>query len=322
MLALSGCGVGADRTVFYTTTNIGVNLDRSPPTAEISFARREGVIQPAFEGGLHLPVAASVNMQTGFLGSVMPISVGQVFSGGAAAQILTAESSITQERLEQPGFGTLCLSARPTLRGEPALGRETTEVRPFIFGTDSSLGLVVSWSDVTSPAPLPDSVRFGYRRQEMAIAPVQGVPDQCHSQAPQRAGYRVGMPSFLATIRSDASAGAVHEGGLGVGQTFATGLAARQLANVGEVREAFREGVARNIRSATAYRGDATAACINQWLGNDDATRRVRFEELNKWLGENNVQGLGEVWLDRRTDEALVQRRQFIAAKGTAIRCA
>jgi hypothetical protein len=326
-LPIAGCGVGVDRTVFYTTTNLGVNLDRTPPTAEVSFSRREGVVQPAFEGGRHLPVAASMTMETGFLGSLAPTSVGQVFAGGAAAQILTAPST-TQAELADPNHGTLCLDAPPQHREQPALGT-TSEVRSFVFGTDSSLGLVVAWADPTSP--VPDSVRLGYRRQEMAIAPVQGRTETCQPGAgPSGAGtYRVGMPSFLATIRSDSSAGAAQQGGVAVGQTFATGLAARQLANEQGVRGAFQQAVVRDVRAATntaPFSADAASQCITAWLGEGDQMKQDRADKVSTWLRAEGITATLGQW--NRGQGTAGQRAKFIrdhnanAAPADRISCA
>ena len=58
LLTLSGCAVGYNSTLFYTQSNIGLDAETKPPTAEISIARREGVIEPGFEGGQTPPVIA------------------------------------------------------------------------------------------------------------------------------------------------------------------------------------------------------------------------------------------------------------------------
>ena len=62
----SGCALGYDRMLLITKTNVGLDIDSKPPTAEISIARREGVIAPSFEEGKALPVLASFRFEGGW----------------------------------------------------------------------------------------------------------------------------------------------------------------------------------------------------------------------------------------------------------------
>src|SRR5260221_8870721 len=88
-LALSGCGIGYNQTLFATTANVGIDIDTKPPTAEISIARREGVIAPTFQGGQHPPVYASFGLKTG---GFLPLTtdVSGLFAGGRAAVVVSA----------------------------------------------------------------------------------------------------------------------------------------------------------------------------------------------------------------------------------------
>lgn len=62
---LAGCaGAGTKRVLFYTRSNVGVDISGTPPTFEATIARREGVLEPAFEGGQTLPVVASFRSDT------------------------------------------------------------------------------------------------------------------------------------------------------------------------------------------------------------------------------------------------------------------
>ncbi|MFY4729844.1 hypothetical protein, partial [Nitrospira sp. BLG_2] len=54
-VSLNGCGLGFNSLIFATKTNYGVDIDATPPAAEISIARHEGVIEPIFEDGKTLP---------------------------------------------------------------------------------------------------------------------------------------------------------------------------------------------------------------------------------------------------------------------------
>jgi len=58
-LYLQGCVIGYNSTLFVTQSNVGLDVETKPPIFEMSIARREGVIAPAFEGGQTPPVMAS-----------------------------------------------------------------------------------------------------------------------------------------------------------------------------------------------------------------------------------------------------------------------
>ena len=148
-IVLSGCGIGYNQALFATTSNVGINIDTKPPTAEISIARREGVIAPTFEGGQHPPVYASFGLEAG---GFLPFtsSVSGLFAGGHAAAIVSNQG---------PGPGAsdvICLSELPkdTTFGNAAFG--PGDVQPMYFGTDSSFGLKLGWSGTAGP--YPDSV--------------------------------------------------------------------------------------------------------------------------------------------------------------------
>ena len=51
ILTLPGCA-GYDRILFVTKTNVGLDVDNKPPTAEITIARRELAITPAFRDAM------------------------------------------------------------------------------------------------------------------------------------------------------------------------------------------------------------------------------------------------------------------------------
>ena len=75
-----GC-VGYDRTLFVTKTNVGIDIDTTPPTAEINIARKEVVIAPTFANGETPPVLGSFSMAS----KGMFADVSSTFSGGDAA---------------------------------------------------------------------------------------------------------------------------------------------------------------------------------------------------------------------------------------------
>lgn len=89
VLVLAGCGLGYDRAVLVTKTNVGLDIDSTPPTAEITIARRELAIQPMFpqtdSDESALPLLASF----GFSGNFFNPNISGHFAGGEAAVQLT-----------------------------------------------------------------------------------------------------------------------------------------------------------------------------------------------------------------------------------------
>lgn len=232
-LLLAGCA-GPDHVLFMTKSNAGLDVDTKPPTLEVSVARKEVAVAPAFEGGATPPVMASFRSRTGtFKGfSNFFLGVGQTFAGGDAA---VAMASLH----DAPTVPATILDATPvpfdsaietgspadsTARSAPATGGFA---QPFIFSTDTSFGLKVAWSGVG--ASYPDRVQLGFSRKEFAWAPVMARKVNGRDT--------VSIPSFLGTIETaqklegqDAEVGAL--------QYFATGRAATLLALRREVRVA------------------------------------------------------------------------------------
>ena len=143
---LGGCGIGYNKALFLTKSNIGIDIETTPPTAEISIARREGVIAPSFEGGQTPPVLAGFGSNLNTAGRFV-FGVDSTFAGGDAAVALSqgpgGPKNIHESRL--------CLSEVPEEKA--LLGiidvsiPKPGEVRPFIFGTDTTLGFKVAWSE-------------------------------------------------------------------------------------------------------------------------------------------------------------------------------
>ena len=160
LLTLSGCAVGYNSTLFYTQSNIGLDAETKPPTAEISIARREGVIEPGFEGGQTPPVIAGFQSHTSPLSRFF-FGVQSTFAGGDAAAALSqgpGGPNVSQA-------SGLCLSTAPERRWWSFLSiPKKGEVMPFAFGTDTVFGLKVSWSGTAGP--FPDRLRLGFNRKE------------------------------------------------------------------------------------------------------------------------------------------------------------
>ena len=251
---LTGC-IGYNSTFFATKTNVGLDVDSKTPTMEVSVARREVVVEPSFENGQTPPVAASFRTRSG---AWIFADIDTTFSGGDAAYIMSklysSDSNGAPDNYysDHTGFDSkITLSNAPSWKVLGIRGSLPTNstVRPLIFGTDTSLGVKVAWSGLT--AQFPDSVKVGFNRKEIALAPVNGRPTA--------QGYEVKMPSFLATHDTGVSIGSPQGGSntIKFQQYFATGEAANYLAFQPAVRESMAERldpVANSKKKITADR--------------------------------------------------------------------
>lgn len=247
-LLLHGCAIGYNSVLFVTKSNVGIDVDSTPPTAEISIARRENVIEPTFEDGQTPPVLASFRVGIkGLLGTFANVS--STFAGGEAA-VTMAEKFGDKDTRPAQNVAYLCLEKKPSPRlfGKKITFPEPGDVLPFLFGTDTSLGLKLAWSGLT--AQVPDTVRLGYNRKELAWAPVFVAKDpKCEKTGDP---YRVDIPSFLATMDSSATAKGLEATDLDHLQYFATGRAATKLAR----QPAIREAMLKRLDPAAAARLD------------------------------------------------------------------
>lgn len=264
-LVAGGCGLGYNRLLFFTTTNFGLNVDGTPPTAEINIARREGVIAPAFDGDKSPPVLGMFKS----VGGIYNPSLSGVFAGGQAAE-LVAEPVVTGvqsptptgQPVATPTPEPYCVSDPPSSAVLDALGaipyvgaafsEQNDRARPFFFATDTMTGIKVAWTG--TGGAYPDQLKFGYNRKEFAYAPVFGEPSASGTPTPggvlareaaapatvtppcSEGKKRVSMPSFLATIIDGADASQPANLRLNYVQFFATGRAADRLAKRDDVR--------------------------------------------------------------------------------------
>lgn len=232
---LTGCA-GYNHTLFVTKSNAGLDFDAKPPTAEISIARKEAVIAPGFEAGQTPPVLASFKPRVGNGGGFANFFLGvdQTFAGGDAAVVMSRLYNSPETPTNIAAFDSRLLLTQPpkyrnVFQRVPGAG----ETRPFIFGTDTMLGLKVAWSGVGGQ--FPDTVKAGFNRKEFAWAPVTLITEKTNASSPTN--YSAKMPSFLATIDSQNTAG-LDRAGIEALQYFATGDAATLLALQPEVRAA------------------------------------------------------------------------------------
>ncbi len=184
-----GC-VGYDRALFSTKTNVGIDLDTQPPTAEVNVARKELVIAPTFDDGQTPPVLGSFRLNSGFW---IFADVSTTFSGGDAA--VTMAALYSDETMKYDGAAyqkardthfdssiTVAGSPDKIKKGRTSKGAKDkgvslnapNHVKPFYLATDTSLGVKATWNGMT--AAIPDSFRIGFNRKEFALAPVFGSP--------------------------------------------------------------------------------------------------------------------------------------------------
>lgn len=200
ILALAGCA-GYDRILFVTKTNIGLDIDNKPPTAEITIARRELAITPTFQDATDdektLPLLASF----GLTGTFLNPEITSRFAGGEAALVLAQgpdRQADPKKLLEEP---FLCLNKEPEKQSwwEKLFGRD--DIRPFYFSTDTAFGLKAAWDGTTGP--YPSTVKLGYNRREFAFPPIFTNEKSCDipgGQPDKKDGWKVTVPSFVASL--------------------------------------------------------------------------------------------------------------------------
>ncbi len=244
---LSGCA-GYDRILFVTKTNVGLDIDDTPPTAEISIARREVAIAPSYQDTVGM-ISESVDHTLPLLGSfgltggVFNPAISSVFSGGDAAVILVEDNH------EGHSSHALCLTEYPDARSPIKKvwhwitrtdKEEVTRTRAFYFATDTSFGVKVGWNG--TGGPYPTSLKLGYNRSEFASPPVHITEKKCGhlsiqdnedlSTQDKPSTWEVRVPSFFASLNNRSNfitlpGDASQETGVTNDQFFATGTAGK-----------------------------------------------------------------------------------------------
>jgi hypothetical protein len=258
-LLLQGCGIGYNSALFFTRTNMGVDIDTKPPVAEISVSRQEGVIEPAFgtleeETGAEektLPVLSSFKSRTNFFGRIF-VGVGSSFATGKAAATMAEFYNCTGDEFDkcknrelESSYKGLILKKTPKRKrsilnplrwfGKKEANIDFLEAgyaRPLFFGTHSTLGLKIEWSGETGQ--YPSALKFGYNRKQFAWAPIT------LSQIKNSENIKLDIPSVLATLDGQTAETNYYE----YLQYFATGQAATNLALHKRVRKALINEIA------------------------------------------------------------------------------
>lgn len=285
-----GC-VGKDRALLMTKTNVGLDIDTTPPTAEITIARREIAIQPTFQNNVKgkdsaLPLLATF----GKTGSYFNPGITGHFAGGKAAVALTTPSEIALTDAILDKKSELCLKQNPFNSDNSSKEKnpKEKEPRPFYFATDTSYGLKVAWSGTT--AAYPDSLKLGYNRKEFASPPIF-VDDKgscpINDEDSPPTGHKVQLPSFYAAIDNASGFSTFYDSGVEQVQVFATGEAATGLAKDKYIRE-----IAYNHMAPKAAQLKANQLGLNKKLimeiedafSNADSTKKSEIMEAAKIL--------------------------------------
>jgi hypothetical protein len=276
VVLLNGCA-GYDRVLFATKTNIGIDVDSTPPTAEASIARQEIAIQPTYgdsdnkvnesnknDQNTNLITAGTNNLEHheislpllgafGTHGNLISPRFTGYFAGGEAAVNLASEN-LPKEDPDKPIESSVCFKNEPKdLRGplrklidffkfwtneEIDQAKFNETQRPFYFATDTLLGMKASWAG-TSPIA-PDGLKIGYNRKEYASAPIYKY-DGCDNISDKNNKsdklHQIKLPSFLASIDNASYWEAFSNSGLNHTQFFATGRAATEFSKRESVRQ-------------------------------------------------------------------------------------
>lgn len=249
VIVSTGCA-GYDRILFVTKTNIGLDIDNKPPTAEITIARRELAITPTFQDATDdektLPLLASF----GITGTFLNPEITSRFAGGEAALVIAQgpDRQADPKKLSEEPF--LCLSKEPETKSwwEKLFGKD--DIRPFYFSTDTAFGLKAAWDGTTGP--YPSTVKLGYNRREFAFPPIFTNEKSCDIPGgqPDKNGWKVTVPSFVASLDNSSTITDIKEwvtsekppsgtewtrSGVTHTQFFATGKAASEFVNRPEI---------------------------------------------------------------------------------------
>jgi hypothetical protein len=239
---LQGCTPGYNSVLFATRSNLGFDAETTPPNLEIAFSRCEAVLEPTFEGGKTMPVLANFSSASGGLMNIFS-GVNSTFATGKAADIMSylylddMPPRVVGTRYVYP-YEPVTLTTMPTPKRVP-FGMKVNyikpgDVKPVVFGTDTTLGMRLKWSGMT--AQYPSSFNIGFKRKEATFAPI-AIWDYDPANPQKR--YAADVTSLLATIDTNAAATGMNASLRHV-QYFATGCAADYLALRKEVRDALR----------------------------------------------------------------------------------
>ena len=250
----------------------------------------KGVLEPTFEGGQTVPVIASMLTSSGALTN---------FFWGVSSVFATGQAAFTMSKLyadgtpaNLPTYNKVTLSREPatTVFGATVEYVKPGEVKPVVFGTDTTLGIKIKWSGQT--AQYPSSANIGFKRTEGAFAPIAVGENPDNPKNPNDPKYDVNkkyvadVASLLATIETGVTAppttptASAPTATFTYVQYFATGSAANELARQKEVRLAMLKksdpsiDIAAAEKEAQAKKAEAGKA---QWELNRELINEITW---------------------------------------------
>lgn len=304
-IGLQACVVPHD-VLFMTKTNVGLDVDSAPPTSEISIARRELVIAPSFEGGQQPPVLATFRGDNA-AGKTFFVGGSSTFVGGDAAVYLARKDDTV---LPKP----ICLTRLPKsvqIGNQPGKKEihwpDATTVVPFIFGTDTSLGVKIGYSGTSV---VPETIKIGFNRKEFAKAPivVRGITeaDNAHDQGAEndrqangkkspegvvekcRTGtFEAAITPFYAGVERGVNAGELNtarDSKVSLLQAFATGQAANLFVQREDVKAILLKRLEPKLITCK-FMDSATGTKLTNLVGAD----QKKYDALNDYLVEKKL---------------------------------
>lgn len=273
VLTLSVSACGERSAIFVTGTSVGINAESAPPNLSFAYDRQEGFFGPADQDGNTPPVVARIQSNQ----SVFSPEVTQLYATGKAALDVTASSASIEDRRRE-----IAENQSAAISGDR---------RVAFFGVTQTTGLKVTFN----PTNIIDSVALGYKRKEASYLPLVEDPDTGEAQ----------YPSTLAALTLNTRIEGLTNTDLGIGQFFATGDAARNLASSDEIRGLFKSAAKSSVQNARGpiqvTTRDMKSDCITNWVrnGNEEQTRG--------WLLANDL-SLGEL----NNERPQADRERFI----------
>jgi len=262
VLLLEGCAVGYNSALFVTKSNVGIDIESTPPTAEISISRQEGVIAPVFEGGKTPPLLAG--FATGSEGLLrIPFGGRSVFAGGDAAVALSNKKTTGQTDNAKERDSVLWLSTAPEKKNLSGFADASIpgpgKFKPIFLSTDTTFGVKIAWSGATST--IPDSLLVGYNRKEIVLAPVFGRNQtDCEiTDSKDKGKYGVWLPSFLVVFDTRLEVGSIADSSFSYSQMIATGQSATDLGKDMELRKIIEDIATKNIKQSESNNSSSSS---------------------------------------------------------------
>lgn len=215
-------GCDINYATFVTATHVGIKADAKTEQVAIGIGRTDLFVGPGY------PDQGTAPSAFGYLrtnGQVFNPQVTQLYATGAAAD------GVTQQGQPAP-------TATPVLSGTR---------RPLVFATNTDVGLKLGFV-----ANLPSSIDLGYNREEVSIVPMRPVLE---------AGQTDVYAPVLAAVTLNVSAPNQAAAGLTIGQFFATGMAATNLAASPKIQSMFMGAAAAQISQAAL---EAAVSALNK----------------------------------------------------------